>query len=88
MVPAVDCFEADGSLTAATITAAQNAGAALIAASGAEFVVWAKTFTKPASTLTLEQAKAFKQEQVGGSISPVQGYYVRDSAAQLRTRRT
>jgi hypothetical protein len=88
MVPAVACYEADGTLVAAAITAIGAAAQALISAVGAEFAVWSKTFTKPPDTMTIAEAKAFKQQQIGGNLAPVQGYFVKDSAAQLRTRRT
>jgi len=88
IVPAFGCFEADGTLVAAAITAAGSGATALIGAVGAEFAVWKRIWTKPTKDMTLEQAKAFKQEQIGGALAPVTGYFVKDSAAQLRTRRT
>jgi len=74
------------SLTA--INLAGTAAAALIGAVGAEFSIWKRIFTKPTLDMTGAEIKAFKQVQVGGALAPVTGYNVKDSAAQLRTRRT
>lgn len=77
IVPAVGVFSADGTISAGTITAAQNAGNALIATSGVTFAVWAKKFdgAKPPT-------------QIAGGLFPVQGTLVPDRSAQLRTRRS
>jgi len=88
MVPAVSCFEADGTLLATAITTIGAAAQALINTVGAEFAVWSKVFTKPTGTMTVDEAKAFKQQQISGNVAPVTGYFVKDTAAQLRTRRT
>jgi hypothetical protein len=76
MVPAVDCFEGDGTLSAGAVSAIQGAGAALIAAPGAEFCLWAKTFTDTTPRV-----------QNGGAVVPVTACVVKDAASQLRSRR-
>jgi hypothetical protein len=78
-VPAVGCFDTDGTLTAGALTAIGSAADALIAASGAELAVWARQFTKPVPPA--------KPVQVGGAIAPVSTRVVRDQASQLRSRR-
>ena len=88
IVPATACFESDGTLTAAAITAAQAAADSLIGAVGADFAIWKRIWTKPTLDMTGAEIKAFKQVQVGGALAPVTGRVVKDSAAQLRTRRT
>lgn len=88
VVPALGCFEADGTLTGACITAVGSANQALINASGAEFAIWKRVWTKPTLEMTGAQIKAFKQEQIDGKLAIVTGAFVKDTASQLRTRRT
>jgi len=88
IVPAANVFEADGTMSLTAINLAGTAAAALIGAVGAEFSIWKRIFTKPTLDMTGAEIKAFKQVQVGGALAPVTGYNVKDSAAQLRTRRT
>jgi len=76
IVPAVDCFASDGTLSPGAITAALAAGAGLIAAAGAEFAVWKRVYND-----------ATPPVQVGGAIAPVQAVTVKDMASQLRSRR-
>jgi len=88
MVPAVGCFENDGTLTAGHIANVYSGATALVGAVGADFSIWKRIWTKPTKDMTLEQAKAFKQVQIGGALAPATGYFVKDMASQLRTRRT
>ncbi len=76
MVPLVSCFEQDGTLLPAVITAGTNAGNTLIALAGADFSVWHRTYNT-----------ANPPVQVGGAIASVSTVLVRDQASQLRTRR-
>lgn len=79
IVPALGCYEADGTLTAGAIAAANTAANGLIGATGAEFCIWAKQFTKPTD--------GTKPVQVGGAIAPVTSHSTKDMASQLRSRR-
>jgi len=76
MVPAVDCFDSDGTLSAGALAAIQGAGNAMISAPGAEFCLWAKTWTKTPPIV-----------QTGGAVVPVTACVVKDAASQLRSRR-
>jgi len=80
VVPALGCYETDGTLTAGAITAANTAATQLIGVSGADFAIWAKTFTKPTD--------GTKPVQIGGNLAPATSYAVKDMASQLRSRRT
>lgn len=77
IVPAVGVYFTDGTITSATITAAQAAGNALVATSGVSLCVWAKKFDS-----------SNPPQQVAGGLFPVTGTIVPDRAAQLRTRRS
>lgn len=79
VVPAMGIYETDGTLTAGAMTTAGTAASGLIAAAGAEMVIWAKTYTKPTD--------GTKPVQIGGNMAPAQSYVVKDMAAQLRSRR-
>jgi len=77
IVPAVACFENDGTLTSAAITAVQGAGNALIATAGADLAVWNRSWTK-----------ATPPTPIAGIVSSATSCTVRDAASQLRSRRT
>lgn len=76
MVPALGCFENDGSLSTAAISQIGTAANALIADT-ADFSVWAKQMTT-----------AVPPVQIGGQASSVTSYVLKDQASQLRSRRT
>lgn len=78
IVPAATiCFDTDGTLTSSIMTTITNATTNLTGASGAEFCVWSRVFDP-----------APPHHQVDGALSVVSAGLVKDSAAQLRTRRT
>ena len=79
IVPAVSCYETDGTLLAAAQTALTSAATGLISNVGTELCVWAKTFTKPTDDT--------KPVQIGGLLPPVVATSVKDMASQLRSRR-
>jgi len=79
MVPGLSTYDNDGTLSTATISAAQAAATALIAAAGADLAIWAKLFTKPTD--------GTKPVQIGGALAPVTSHAVKDMASQLRSRR-
>lgn len=78
-VPAVACFDTDGTLSAGSLTAIRAAADGLVAAVGAELCVWAKQWTKPVPPA--------KPVQIGGVLAPVTSSLVKDQASQLRSRR-
>jgi hypothetical protein len=76
IVPAVGCYETDGTLTAGVISAVQTAGAALIATAGADLAIWNRAYndaTPPVAT--------------SGLVTSATTCVVKDTAAQLRSRR-
>lgn len=75
--PAIGPYSGDGTISAAVITAATNAGNALVADPTTTLAIWAKKFNDDTPP---------KQE--AGALFPVTGTSVPDRAAQLRTRRT
>jgi hypothetical protein len=77
MVPGVNCYFTDGTITSAAQTLIQNAGLALVADPTTTLGVWAKKFND-------EKPK----KQVAGALFGVTGVIVPDRSAQLRTRRT
>lgn len=79
-VPAINCYEADGSLTSAAITAAQTAANTLVALSIPNLAVWARQWTKPTD--------GSKPVQIGGTVVPVTSALVKDQVSTLRSRRT
>lgn len=87
IVPAMGCFDTDGTLSSGVSAAVQAAANVLITPSSPEFVVWKRIWTKPTQDMTLAEAKAFKQEQIGGATAPVTSHTLRDMASQLRTRK-
>jgi len=78
IVPAISFNESDGTLDPSVITAATAAGNALIAATGADFSIWAKQYDR-----TVDPPK-----QIGGAITSVNSVTVKDVSSQLRSRRT
>lgn len=81
LVPLMGIFETNGTLTSGAITAIQTAGDNLINIALADFAVWAKIWQKPTPPST-------KPIQIGGQGFSVQNCIVKDSASQLRSRRT
>jgi len=77
IVPAVNCFESDGTLVSTVISAVQSAGNTLIGATGADLAVWNRSWTKTKPTTP-----------VSGILSSTTSCTVRDAASQLRSRRT
>lgn len=79
IVPAIGCYDNDGTLTAGFITAANSAANGLIQAAGADLSIWAKQFTTPTD--------GSKPVQINGILASVGSYTVKDMASQLRSRR-
>ena len=77
IVPAVNVYSNDGTITSGVQTAWQNAGNVFAATSGITPVVWAKKFDD-----------SDPPQQVAGASFPITGALVPDRAAQLRTRRS
>lgn len=75
-VPAVSCYENDGTLSSAAIAIIQGAGATLVSSASAELCVWAKSWSKDPVP-----------QQIGGELAPVTVCVVKDMATQLRSRR-
>jgi hypothetical protein len=78
MVPLQGVSQSDGTLASAVITAAVNAGNALIANTPADFAIWAKLFDKTSG----------KPVQVGGGIAPADTCAVTDQTGILKSRRS
>jgi hypothetical protein len=79
VVPTLNIFDTDGTLSPTALTAGGNAATALISAAGAEFAVWHRLYSAPPGTPG--------RTQIGGAIAPVDSYTLRDKASQLRSRR-
>lgn len=77
IVPAVNVYSNDGTITSAVQTSWQTAGATFAATSGVTPVVWAKKFEA-----------GNPGNQVAGAAFTITGASVPDRAAQLRTRRS
>lgn len=78
IVPVVQgLFSTDGTISSATITTCQAAGATFIGALSTHMQVWSRQF---------DNAKP--PNQIGGQVHDVQTILVPDRAAQLRTRRS
>lgn len=77
IVPAVDVYESNGTMTSTAIATATAAGNALIASGINGFSIWAKLMTKDSPPV-----------QIGGALYAVSSCIVKDQASQLRTRRT
>ena len=79
LVPLQGCYEQEGTLSAAAITAIGSAATAFIGSAGADFAIWAKQFADPVG----EDPAV----QIGGAVASVSGYTLRDIASQMRSRR-
>lgn len=77
IVPAVNVYESNGTLSSSVIATATAAANALIASSINGFSIWAKLMTKDSPPV-----------QIGGALYAVSSCIVKDQASQLRTRRT
>jgi len=77
IVPAVGCFDTDGTITPTVINAAQVAGAALIATAGADLAIWNRQYNDATPPVA-----------IAGNLSSATSCTVRDTASQLRSRRT
>ena len=75
-VPAVSCFDNDGTLLAAAVTAIQAAATTFLALSAPRPNVWARQWSS-----------ATPPVQVGGALAPIDTFTFRDMASQLRSRR-
>jgi hypothetical protein len=80
IVPAAGVFEANGTLTSATIAAVTSAGMSLINDPASTFAVWAKRMSAPTTPPT-------KPTQIDGAAFQVLSVSVKDQASQLRSRR-
>jgi len=76
IVPAVACFENDGTLVSTAISAVTSAGNTLIGATGADLAVWNRSWTKTTPPTP-----------IAGILSSATSVLVRDAASQLRSRR-
>lgn len=81
LVPLVGVFENNGTLNPSAITLIQTAGDNLINIALADFAVWAHTWLPPA-------VPGGRPVLAGGQGFSVQNCIVKDSASQLRSRRT
>lgn len=75
-VPAILCFDTDGSLTSTARTTIQSAADALVASPGNELAVWGRTWSKDKPPVA-----------TGGAGIVVTTAVVKDAASQLRSRR-
>lgn len=75
-VPSVSCYDTDGTIASAAVTAIQTAATTFIGASAPRPQVWQRTWSggKP-------------PVQIGGSLAPIDTFTFRDQASQLRSRR-
>lgn len=76
IVPAVACFDVDGSLIGSVIPTIQTAGNTLCAAAGPDFSIWSRQYDKSTPPV-----------QIGGAIAPADSCTVKDAATALRSRR-
>lgn len=76
IVPASDVFSADGTLAPTPISVVQTAGNALCAATGADFAIWNRDWSK-----------ATPPVPISGLVTSATSCVVRDAASQLRSRR-
>lgn len=76
MVPAITCFENDGTLLAAAMTAIQAAATTFLSLTAPRPNVWSRQYNT-----------AQPPVQVGGAIAPIDSYGLRDMTSQLRSRR-
>lgn len=83
MVPAAGCYDVDGTISAAAISAGAAAGTTFIGSAGVDSVVWAKQWQKDAAGHTVQPPV-----QIGGQLASITGASVKDMAAQMRSRRT
>lgn len=77
VVPAVGCFESDGTITAICRSNVEGAGTALIAGAGQDLAVWNRQYTKTTPPVP-----------IAGDVRIASSATVKDMAAQLRSRRT
>lgn len=78
-VPAVSCFDTDGTLSSSALIAIRAAADGLVAAPGIDFCIWARSWYINAEG---------KKQAIGGDLGPVTSAVVKDASSQLRTRRT
>jgi len=79
VVPLVNVFDNDGTLTTASLNMLRASAAQLIGNVDCELAVWARQMSKPTD--------GSKPVQIGGALAEVTNYLVSDSASQLRSRR-
>jgi hypothetical protein len=75
-VPAIGCYENDGTLAPAAITAINSACTTFLALSAPRPNVWSRQWSSGSPPV-----------QVGGALAPIDSFSLRDSTAQLRSRR-
>lgn len=75
-VPAVSCFEADGTILAAAVTAIGTAANTFLALTAPRPNVWSRQWSAGTPPV-----------QVGGALAPIDSFTFRDMASQLRSRR-
>lgn len=76
MVPGMGCYDIDGTLTSAAVTAIGTAATTFLALTAPRPNVWSRQYNTSSPPV-----------QVGGALAPVDSYTLRDNAAQLRSRR-